>query len=290
MSLLASLARGAEIPVFAAIGAGGLAPVETLRRRPGLRLVDTPRHARVLLVAGEVDAAHATALERLHAQLARPRATVWWRAPRLFDRGEIADGDDPTGAIRRAAETDEPDQRPDLPPHPWEGIGPHGQGGMGMMGGTPYGRPMAMTAEDIRDGLALDAYRARFGPFLPMLPPGLALDLTLQGDVIVAAGVAAPPYPQGAESDAPGPCAARMLRLMGIGPRAARARGALAALPRGSGMRRRLAAWVDGARVDETPRPLPDALPGRDWTGAALWLASFAPSRLRAACLKPEAA
>lgn len=290
MNWLSALARGAEIPVFAAVGAQGLAPVEGLRRRPGLRLVDSPRHARVLLVAGAVDAANKTALERLHAQLPSPRGTVWWQAPPLFARGEAVAGDDPLSAIRAAAETNDPDQRPDVPPHPWEGMGPHGQGGKGMMGGNPYGRPMAMTADDIRDGLALDAYSARFGPFLPMLPPGLTLDLTLQGDVIVSACVISPPFEQGTEGDASNLCAARMLRLMGIGPVAARTRGALMALPKGSGMRRRLAVWLRGETVTERPAPLPDALPGLEWAEAVLWLASFPPSHLRAACMERQAA
>lgn len=290
MSLFSALASGAEIPVFAVPGAQGLALVEGLRRRPGLWLVDTPRHARVLLVAGQVDAAHARALERLHAQLPPPTGTVWWQAQPLFERGERVAGDDPLPAIRQAAQADEPDQCPDVPPHPWEGIGPHGQGGRGMMGGNPYGRSLAMTADDIRDGLALDAYTARFGPFLPMLPPGLVLDLTLQGDVIVSARVVSSPFDQRPQGDAPDLCAARMLRLMGIGLRAARARGALLALPKGSGMRRRLAVWLRGEEVAETPEPLPDALPGLEWAEAVLWLASFPPSRLRAACLERQAA
>lgn len=290
MRLLTALARRAEIPVFPVTGARGLAPLEGLRARPGLRLVDSPRHARVLLVAGEMDPAQKRALERLHAQLPAPRGTVWWQALPLFERGETVTGDDPLEAIRRAAEADDPDQRPDVPPHPWEGIGPHGHGGQGMMGGNPWGRPMAMTAEDIRDGLALDPYTARFGPFLPMWPPGLALDLTLQGDVIVSAGVAAPPFEQGPQGDAPALCAARMLRLMGIGTRAARARGALAALPKGSGRRRRLAIWLSGENVSDTPDPLSDALPGLEWAEAVLWLASFPPSRLRAACMERQAA
>lgn len=290
ITLLSVLARGAEIPVFPVAGAQGLTLLEPLRARPGLRLVETPRHARVLLVAGEVAATRARALERVHAQIPSPRGTVWWHAQPLFARGEAVAGNDPLPAIRRAASADDPDQRPNVPPHPWQGMGPHGQGGKGMMGGTPYGRPMAMTADDIRDGLALDAYVARFGPFLPMLPPGLVLDLTLQGDVIVSAGVAAPPFEQGPLGDAPKLCAARMLRLMGIGQVAPRARGALIALSQGSGMRRRLATWLRGEDVSETPDPLSVALPGREWAEAVLWLASFPPTRLRATCLTEDAA
>lgn len=284
MNLFSTLARAADVPVFAAIGAQGLALVETLRDRPGLRLVATPRHARVLLVAGEVDQRHLHALGRLHAQLPAPRGTVWWQAAPLFSRGQRVGDEDPLAAIHQATQADEPDQRPDLPPHPWQGRGPHGQGGEGMMGGNPYGRAMAMTADDIRDGLALDTYDARFGPFLPMLPPGLTLDLSLQGDVIVSARIASPPFEQGPAGDAPDLCAARMLRLMGIDVPAARARGALLALPAGAGLRRRLAAWLRGETVAEDPAPPSEALPGLEWTEAVLWLASFPSSRLRATC------
>ena len=67
------------------------------------------------------------------------------------------------------------------------------------MGGTPYGRPMPMPPQpDIRDGLNLDPYTARFGPYLPLLPPGLVLELTLQGDVVQSATVIRPPYAPGA--------------------------------------------------------------------------------------------
>jgi hypothetical protein len=97
------------------------------------------------------------------------------------------------GALYRdhlsGARTSEPDLLSDAPPAPWRGIGPHGQGGEGMMGGKPYGRAMAMTADDARDGLALDAFGAHIGPFFAPLPPGLVLDLELQGDMIQRAAV-----------------------------------------------------------------------------------------------------
>ena len=54
--------------------------------------------------------------------------------------------------------------------------------------------------------------------------------------------------------------------------------------PKGSGMRRRLATWLRGEKVTETPEPLSAALPGLEWAEAVLWLASFPPSHLRAAC------
>ena len=55
-------------------------------------------------------------------------------------------------------------------------------------------------------------------------------------------------------------------------------------------MRRRLAAWLRGEEVSETPAPPSVALPGLEWAEAVLWLASFPPSHLRAACLTGDAA
>lgn len=52
-----------------------------------------------------------------------------------------------------------------------------------MTGGVPYGRPMAERADD-RDGLSLDQLPVRIGPLLPWLPPGLAFDVKLQGDLV----------------------------------------------------------------------------------------------------------
>ena len=79
-----------------------------------------------------------------------------------------------------------PDRLPDEEPNEWRGVGPFGQGGEGMMGGTPYGRPMAMTGDD-RDGLALDQLHLPPRP-LPRVAAArcLVLDVTLQGDVLQA--------------------------------------------------------------------------------------------------------
>jgi hypothetical protein len=57
-----------------------------------------------------------------------------------------------------------------------------------MTGGVPYGRPLPDRAAD-RDGLTLDQLRVRVGPFWHPLPPGLVLDVDLQGDVLQRAGL-----------------------------------------------------------------------------------------------------
>ena len=173
------------------------------------------------------------------------------------------------------------------------------------MGGTPYGRPMAMTGEDVRDGLMLDRYTATIGPFAPMLPPGLALEVTLQGDVIVATEVQAPPFEQLPEASAPEACAARLLRLLGQDGdadrllRGRKPHGVLhfAAIPAGLGcvaegddVRVRLRAWLAGQPGTYQAPRLPDLLMGAEWHEAMLILASFPPDALRRACLAEEAA
>ncbi len=198
------------VPVFAAVGSGMWGAVQELRARPELRLVPSPRHASVLLVAGTVAPDHRVALDRVHDQMPHPRAVVRWGA---------GEGSDEAGAItaalvdafdrlRHDPSTSTPDRLPDEEPNEWRGVGPFGQGGEGMMGGTPYGRPMAMTGDD-RDGLSLDQLHLRLGPFLEWLPPGVVLDVTMQGEVLqdvvpsVARAQAAGSAPNGASGESP---------------------------------------------------------------------------------------
>lgn len=205
MNVLRSFAADGPVPLFAAVGGGASAAVDDLCLSPSIMRVASPRHAGILLVAGEVRAADHEALQRLHDQIPHPRATLWWGSSESAGTGSaitLPADDDPLPPLRSLyrrlltqALPSEGDFLPDEPPVPWRGLGEHGQGGKGMMGGTPYGRPMAMTGDDLRDGLALDRYTVEWGPFLPMLPPGLVLEITLQGDVIQQAKVVRPPYP-----------------------------------------------------------------------------------------------
>ncbi|MDT0684084.1 MULTISPECIES: hypothetical protein [Roseobacteraceae] len=301
MTRLARWAARSPAPVFAAIGPGRQAETERLLARPGLRRAATPRDAAILLVAGDLPGDTAEALSHVHDQLPHPRATLRWQADApdaIAARIETAWRDICAG------ERDEDDHLPDEPPNAWKGIGPHGQGGKGMMGGTPYGRPMAMTGTDIRDGLRLDRYTARFGPFLPMLPPGLVLQVTLQGDVICDLDVQAPPLAQAADADAPDLCAARMLRLLGLDRAAhrvmhgqsARALWLRGAVPKrigridGTSARDRLIAWLAGDTVSVAPPDLPALLHGAEWAEAMLILASLPPSALIRAARGVEAA
>ncbi len=180
----------APVEVFVASGADGWHDAQALRAHQLVRLVATPRHATVLLVAGTIPEPTREAFDRVHDQLPHPREVVTW--DEIAARDDV--GDDVVDAVvdeivERAdrvmadPSTSSPARLPDVEPNEWRGVGPFGQGGEGMMGGTPYGRAMAMTADD-RDGLSLDLLELRLGPYLGQLPGGLVADVALQGEVI----------------------------------------------------------------------------------------------------------
>lgn len=197
------------MPVFPARGVGAGHALDALRLHSELRFVDSPRHAVVLLVAGRISDALAAPLAQVHDQIPQPRATVWWTPtpPEMTIGGSsvVTSGEDEAvGEIVRTHEGllrgSRPGEAPLLPdrdPAPWRGVGPYGQGGTGMTGGVPYGRPIAGRADDLRDGLALDVIVQRVGPFLAPLPAGLVLEVTIQGDVVQ--GAVAGPATVGAE-------------------------------------------------------------------------------------------
>ncbi|MGD9996516.1 MAG: hypothetical protein AB7L17_08925 [Ilumatobacteraceae bacterium] len=189
------------VEVFPAVARDGWGPVQELRARPELRLVDTPRHASVLLVRGDIPPEHVVALDRVHDQIPHPRAVVRWgpsaslvTADRVVDGG-VAEVVEAAVDARRAVEADpsvsSPNRLVGTGRRPWRDVGPHGQGGEGMMGGSPFGRPMAMTGPD-RDGLSLDRLHLRLGPFLPTIPPGLVVDVMLQGEVVQSVDIETP--------------------------------------------------------------------------------------------------
>ena len=204
---LGRVAAGAEVPVFLARGRGSADADARLRASPFVNLLDSPRAATVLVVAGEVPAEFSEALARVHDQMARPRATVWWTGdasagtPLAWREATIVGpGGDIEAVIcavhrelltaRRASEAS---LLPDIDPAPWRGVGPYGHGGTGMTGGAPYGRPMAGRGDDRRDGLTLDVVRISVGPFFTMLPACSVLDVSLAGDVVHDVTVLAPP-------------------------------------------------------------------------------------------------
>lgn len=203
MSLLQRVQSWAPVSVYPVIGQGGVALMEDIRLHPALRFAFSIRHASIMLVCGNIREEDQPALRQLHDQLPHPRATFWWCSEPLSEAVDTArDGsDDPIEALcqldrslRSGSRASEADWLPNDPPNPWHGKGDHGQGGKGMMGGVPYGRPMAMPDDDLRDGLVLDAMTFSIGPFAPMLPTGLSLELSLQGDVIQKVKVLRPAY------------------------------------------------------------------------------------------------
>lgn len=253
---LRALAVQASVPVFIAANATDRDRVDDLSLDPSIQIATSPRHAHVLMVVGTLCDQDLDSLGRVHDQLPHPRATLFWGAqvvPGLEQCVRVDAGRDPGSTLNalfrqlmRGKRSSEPDLCPDEPPAPWQGRGEYGQGGKGMMGGVPWGRPMAMTDEDLRDGLTLDAYTMQIGPFLPMLPAGLVLSVTLQGDVIQKARVlrlpASPPdLEYELADDAPKPavvalerrraarnlrCLARALKILELPALAERARRA----------------------------------------------------------------
>ena len=195
LSFLQAAALRAPVPVYVVSGAGGRGRAELLWLNGRLRVVDSPRHAVVLLIVGDIEADLAEPLRRLHDALPAPRATVWWDvgaglAPPLAAMQIDAEADAGSECVDVAHRlldgrlASEPPALPDAERHAWRGVGPYGQGGTGMTGGTPYGRPLANRAEDPRDRLALDVVPVTVGPFFPALPHGMALHVLFQGDVI----------------------------------------------------------------------------------------------------------
>ena len=195
LTLLRGAARRAALPIYVVAGDSGRVRGELLRLDHRVRVVDSPRHAVVLLLVGDVDADLAEPLQRLHDALPAPRATVWWDvgagvAPPLDGTRVDARADAGAACVNVAHRlldgrlASDPAVLADVDRHPWRGVGPYGQGGTGMTGGTPYGRPLANRADDPRDRLSLDVVPVTVGPFFPGLPCGMALRVVLQGDVI----------------------------------------------------------------------------------------------------------
>ena len=198
--LLYGLAARAPVPVLPVAGLGMRDALRELRIRPELSLVDVPAAASVLVVAGSLPEEFADPLALLHDGMPHPRASIWWNPGRAAGPilGRFADptvvegsADELVTAVVRVRRDLYAKNRPssdavnaDVGQAPWEGVGPYGQGGSGMTGGVPFGRPMAEVAPD-RDGLRLDVVPLTVGPFFPPFPPGLQLEATFSGDVAV---------------------------------------------------------------------------------------------------------
>ena len=202
---LARLAAGAPARCFAVVGAEADEIAPWLRLDPELAIVDSPRAADVLLVLGRLDDEMLRAAAGVHDAMPPPRGVLSWsprgERPVSWPFTDDVRVDDPAqipAACRRLRDellsgrrASSPDTLPDIDPAPWRGVGPFGQGGAGMTGGVPYGRPLAARADD-RDGLKLDQILVRVGPYLPPFPSGLVLDVKIQGDVIQEVSIPTP--------------------------------------------------------------------------------------------------
>ena len=194
---LRHLAAGAPAPTYLLRGALD-ADTDAVRLDPRLRVVDSPRHATVLLVAGRLPDPLLTPAALTHDALPHPRASVWWGdgdppAPWLRDAVRVPADGDPAAAVCDAHAQAVLGRRPSeravgsvVGRAEWDDVGPYGHGGSGMTGGTPYGRPLPDRDDDPRDGLTLDVLRVTVGPFFSALPPGLSIDVHLYGDVVGA--------------------------------------------------------------------------------------------------------
>lgn len=201
MAVIDTLVAHGPIRVLVAAGPGGVLVRQRLRADDRIRVVRSPRHASVLVVCGRVPDEDADALARVHDQVPRPRGVVavdvdglpaaLAGARRVRGDDTVADVVAATGRSVLVGEVDSDDLGPAENPTEWRGVGPHGQGGEGMMGGTPYGRSMPMTSPG-RDGLALDRLPLTLGPWLAGLPAGVSLEVGLQGDVLEEVTVTCP--------------------------------------------------------------------------------------------------
>lgn len=208
---LTALATSAPVRVFIILGFDPPGDPALLRLQRDVIVLDSPRSATVLLIAGSVPDALHGAVQHVHDEMAQPRSTLRW-ASTPADTSSIRSGHyntkydvtspditslvDTLKRVQRdlvtGAQSSEADELPGTSVAAWRGVGPYGQGGSGMTGGVPYGRPMAERAPD-RDGLELDQLPLRIGPYFNAFPAGLILDVQLQGDVVQEAVVSAEP-------------------------------------------------------------------------------------------------
>ena len=206
-SLLGRLAAKSTPQVFVAAGMGAADVVAQLEASGEIHRVASPAGATVLLVVGGIPPALESSVAAVHDGMPHPRGTV--HLPLGFDHRSLPTT--PHALVAGSAEeavvvirdvfavlmsgrrASDPALLPDADPNPWRGVGPYGQGGSGMTGGTPYGRPLAELGAD-RDGLRLDVLPLRIGPLFAPLGAGVTLDATMAGDVIVEAQLADSPF------------------------------------------------------------------------------------------------
>ena len=173
--------------------------VERTLRDLGWLVAWSPADADVLAVCGTPTGDEIDAVELLWHQLPGPRARVdiavnGHVASTLAEAASTLDDAATQTALAGAADAAAPgrhheDMSSEAADH---GDMDHGDmdhgdmdhGGMDMSG--PAGIPLAMGADDDRDGLEMDAFHLVLGGGLPGWPAGLVLRATLHGDVVTA--------------------------------------------------------------------------------------------------------
>lgn len=209
-NILARLASTAPVRVFVLAGSGA-GEIENLVAALALDhevvLLDSPRSASILLAIGDLPPSLHEPARRIHDQMSHPRRTIRVRRPirdepdAIFPGAIVHDTSAGLAMLLRqvhrelltGVQLSEPAILPNEETASWCGVGPYGQGGTGMTGGVPYGRPMAEISPD-RDGLALDQLSFRAGPFFPPFPAGLTLVVKLQGDIVQQVSVTDNPF------------------------------------------------------------------------------------------------
>ncbi len=235
MGLSAGLGRLAarRLHVLLTEPAGGFevrARAERACVQRGWVIASSPADADVLLVCGDGGGEHlAAAIERTWTQLPGPRARHLLAGADGLDLALDGVAQSYRDWVPSATVVDPAAHGMD------HGEMDHGAAAHGMDHGDmdhgdmhmsgPGGLPLASGADDDRDGLEMDVLHLPLGPVLPSWPAGLAVVLTLAGDVVTAVEVrvadAAPANHAAAyRLDA----AARLLELAGAGELAGRAR------------------------------------------------------------------
>lgn len=205
---LLRFAAGRPHPLIVAVPgetAARLAAEAEVRRRAWPEAI-SPAGADLLVVAGEPGPRLRAAIEEVWAAMPGPRARVFVREgvalPAALSRGQqtlmdvagqradaaargepAQPGHEDRGTVSQQGGVDEHDGHGDTE----DSAHVHGGTDQGEME-LPAGLPMADRADD-RDGLKLDQLHVPLGPVLPEWPAGLAVRLTLQGDVVQQADV-----------------------------------------------------------------------------------------------------
>ena len=209
MDLISSLRRYAfaRPRVFVVEGAGGTRArlqVERWALEHGWPMAESPPDTDVLVLCGAFTDPWGDACARLQAMLSSPAATLHVAPPGHDGAASGAAGARPLADVvvseaRYAEGLEAAAQRlwrglaPNRPPVEAQDPQDDGNGvdhdhdhdheGEHHHDARPGGLPMARRADD-RDGLRLDVLHVPLGPALQGWPPGLALLLTLQGDVV----------------------------------------------------------------------------------------------------------